>query len=628
MSNLPVYLFHEGTNYKSYQYFGSHFGTKDGVSGVFFRVYAPRAYEISVVGDFNDWLERVNTMQRISREGVWECFVPRLKQFDNYKYAVRTRYGVVLKADPFAFHAETAPETASQVYDLEGYEWRDEEFCKNRTSDSYSKPMNVYEVNLLSWKKYDDGNYYSYRDLAKYLVEYLVEMNYTHVEFMPILEFPFDGSWGYQVTGYFAVTSRLGTPKDFMYLIDELHLAGIGVILDWVPAHFAKDIHGLYEFDGAPLYEDFRPTRMEHKGWGTRIFDYGRPEVQSFLISSAGFYFDYYHIDGIRVDAVASMLYLDYDRKQGEWQPNSYGSNYNLEAIAFLQKLNAAIFKEYPYALMIAEESTAFPMVTMPTNVGGLGFNYKWNMGWMNDTLSYIKTDGFFRKEVHNKLTYTFTYAFSENFVLPISHDEVVHGKGSLINKMPQDYDDKFENVKVFRGFSMAYPGKKLLFMGQDFGQFKEWNHKEGLEFFLLEYPKHSGLLKFNKDLNKIYKEHDALYSKEKWDGFSWVSGGDAINNLIAFTRYGESGEEILAIFNFSGSDLKDYRLYVDNDKYEVLFNSDKPEYGSSDFDEIKNVSAIGVDDISKKYIISLDLKKYSFKYLIKKVGKKSRKNK
>ncbi len=626
MNNMPIYLFHEGTNYKSYQYFGSHFGVEKGVEGVFFRVFAPRAIEISVVGDFNGWCERINSMKRISDQGVWECFIPSLKEYDNYKYAVRTKSGVVLKADPFAYHAETAPNTASKIYDIDGYNWRDENYCKNRSCDSFSKPMNIYELSLTSWKKHDDGNYYSYRDLAKELVEYLVEMNYTHVEFMPITEFPFDGSWGYQVTGYFAVTSRLGTPKDFMYLIDELHLKGIGVIIDWVPAHFTKDIHGLYEFDGEPLYEDFREKRKEHKAWGTRIFDYGRTEVQSFLISSASFFFDYYHIDGIRVDAVASMLYLDYDRKDGEWEPNSYGSNYNLEAIAFLQKLNSAIFKEFPYALMIAEESTIFPMVTMPTDIGGLGFNYKWNMGWMNDTLSYFKTDGFFRKDVHDKLTYTFSYAFSENFILPISHDEVVHGKGSLINKMPQEYEDKFENLKAFRGFMMAYPGKKLMFMGQEFAQFKEWDYEKGLEFFLLEYPNHSALLQFNKDLNRIYKEHDALYSMEKSDGFSWVSGGDATNNLIAFSRYGKSGEEILAVFNFSGSDLKDYKLYVDNDEYELLFNSDRLNYGTESFDDCQKISALGVDDISKKHIISLNLKRYSFKYLIKKGTKTSKK--
>lgn len=621
MNDLPVYLFHQGTNYRAYEFLGSHFDVVDGEKGVFFRVWAPHAVSVSVVGDFNGWKSGVNEMTRISEQGVWETFIAGLKNFDSYKYAVKTDSGILMKADPFAFHAETAPSTASKVFELDGYKWRDGGFLKERNGRNvYDSPMNVYEINLLSWKRHSDGSYYTYRELATELVPYVKDMGYTHVEFMPVSEFPFDGSWGYQVSGYFAVTSRLGTPFDLMYLIDEFHLNGISVILDWVPAHFPKDAHGLYEFDGQTLYEDPRPKRMEHGSWGTRIFDFGRNEIQSFLVSSAIFFFDRYHIDGIRVDAVASMLYLDYDRKDGEWEKNSEGTNINPEAVAFLQKLNSIVFKNYPYALMIAEESTAYPMVTMPTNIGGLGFNFKWNMGWMNDILEYCKTDALFRKGVHNKLTFSMMYAFSENFVLPISHDEVVHGKGSLINKMPGSYEDKFSNVKAFMGYMMSHPGKKLMFMGQEFGQFKEWDYSEGLEFFLLDYPKHSELKAFFKDVNEFYRSNDAFYSIEKsWDGFEWLIAEDGDHNSLAYVRRGKSGEEILVIINFSGESHENYTVGIGRQaEYELVFSSDEKKYGGSGNVDKRIYSTKKGEANGRNFVISAFVPKYSFMYLKK----------
>ena len=499
-TDFPLYLYHHGKNDRIYEVFGAHKLEQDGKEGYMFRVWAPHAKGVSVVGDFNGWDTEANVMERMVDGETFELFIPGLKQYDVYKYCVTAADGrQLMKADPVGFHTETPPANASKLYDLEGYEWKDHDYLEALYKKNiYSSPMNIYEVNLLSWKKHDDGNYYSYLDLARELVPYVKEMGYTHVEFMPVTEFPFDGSWGYQVTGYFAVTSRLGTPKDFMALVDAFHAAGIGVILDWVPAHFPKDAHGLYEFDGQPLYESSQWDRMEHKSWGTRRFDYGRNEVLSFLISSACFLFDKFHCDGLRVDAVASMLYLDYDKREGEWVPNIYGENKNLEAIAFLRKLNEAVFLRYPHALMIAEESTAWGLVTKPGSVGGLGFNYKWNMGWMNDMLSYISLNPFFRMNNHNKLTFSMMYAFSENYVLPISHDEVVYGKCSLINKMPGNYEEKFAGVRSFLGYMMAHPGKKLGFMGYEFGQFNEWDYHKQLGFFLVgEYEVHRKLLSY-----------------------------------------------------------------------------------------------------------------------------------
>ena len=587
-ADYPLHLFHHGENFKSYELMGAHPMTLNKKRGYLFRVWAPRATSVSIIGKFNDWNETSHVMQRMIDGETFELFIPGLKQFDIYKYCIKTQDGRTLyKADPYAFHAET-PGTesanASKLYDLKGYKWSDKTYLdKQKHTNIYAAPMNIYEVNLLSWKKHSDGSYLTYRELAKELVDYVVKMGYTHVELMPVTEHPFDGSWGYQVSGYYAVTSRLGTPHDFMYLIDCFHKANIGVILDWVPAHFPKDAFGLYEFDGEPLYEASQWDRMENRGWGTRKFDYGRNEILSFLISSAIFFFENYHIDGLRVDAVASMLYLDYDKNDGEWVPNVYGENKNLEAIRFLRRLNEAVFERFPHALMIAEESTAWPMVTKPTSMGGLGFNFKWNMGWMNDVLSYVAANPVYRQYKHNKLTFSMMYAFSENYVLPISHDEVVHGKASLIGKMPGEYEEKFAGMRVFLGYMMSHPGKKLNFMGSEIGQFKEWAYKEGIEFFLTQYPLHKKLQTMVKDLNVLYKNTSALYEiEDSWAGFEWLAADDSDRNFVAYQRKNSAGETVVVLLNFSGEDYIDYRLGLPKGKYEVIFNSDKICYGGS----------------------------------------------
>ena len=615
MNELPVFLFHQGTNYASYEFLGSHFAKKKGKRGVVFRVWAPKAHSVSVVGDFNGWDETKNLMERISENGIFETFIEGLKNYDAYKYAVKSSKGTVLKADPYAFHAETPSKTASKIYNLSGYKWKDDEYLSQRkTKDIYSSPVNIYEVNLGSWKKPNDDTYYSYRELAKKLVPYVKKSGYTHIEIMPIAEHPFDGSWGYQVTGYYACTSRYGTPRDFMYFVDYCHQNGIGVIMDWVPAHFPKDQHGLYEFDGSSCYEYENPTKRENKGWGTMVFDWGKNEVQSFLISNASFWFEKFHIDGLRVDAVASMLYLDYDKKDGEWEKNSEGGNYNLEAIAFFKKLNSHIFGMYPHALMIAEESTAFPKMTEPTNNGGLGFNFKWNMGWMNDVLSYVETDPYFRSYNHNKMTFSMAYAFSENYVLPISHDEVVHGKKSLLDKMPVLYEDKFSNVKTFMGYMMSHPGKKLMFMGQEFGQYKEWAYKEGLEFFMLGYEKHAKLYKFFKDINHYYLSTPAFYQIEKsWDGFDWILPDDKDNNVYAYKRIDKSGKQVIVLLNFSGNDYSSFGIKVSKGKYKLAFNSDSVCYGGTGKTKKRIFNVKKQDNF-----LRVDLPKFSFVYFEK----------
>lgn len=621
MNNLPLYLFHQGTNYRSYEYMGSHIGVKDGKSGVFFRVFAPKAKSVSVVGDFNEWDESKNPMVKAEDGGVYELFIAGLKVYDSYKYAVKGSNGkIVFKADPYAFHAETSPKTASKIYDLSGYEWQDGEYMKKRAQgDVYSSPVNIYELNLASWKRKTNGDFYSYRELAEELPSYVADAGYTHIELMPVTEYPYDGSWGYQVTGYFAVTSRFGTPHDFMYFIDRCHRKGIGVILDWVPAHFPKDEHGLYEFDGGCLYEYSDPLMREHKGWGTRVFDYGRTEVQSFLSSSAVFFFDKYHADGLRVDAVASMLYLDYDRKNGEWRPNDEGGNINKQAVAFLRKVNTAVFSEFSGIMMIAEESTAFPMVTMPVSDGGLGFNFKWNMGWMNDVLSYMQTDPYFRSGCHNKLTFSMMYAFSENFILPVSHDEVVHGKRSLIDKMPGEYADKFANARVFYGYMFSHPGKKLNFMGSEIGQFKEWAFDEGIEYFLLDYEAHRKFFKFVKKLNAFYKETPALYEIEKsWSGFEWLVADDNADNVIVYERASKNGQKIVAIMNFSGVSLENYRFGAEKGKYKVVFDSDAVSFGGSGKFKKRAYSTKNLPSHGKKQSLCVDIARLSFMYLLK----------
>lgn len=623
-TDFPLHLFHHGRNFKAYELMGAHPAVRDRKRGYLFRVWAPRAKSVSVVGEFNGWDRLKNVMNRMIDGETFELFIPRVKEYSAYKYCIETQGGeFLMKADPYAFHAETPSEqsaNASKTYDLSGYKWTDKAYSdKLAHTNIYTSPLNIYEVNLLSWKLHDDGNYYTYRELAVELVDYVKSMGYTHVEIMPVTEYPFVGSWGYQVTGYYAVTSRLGTPHDFMYLVDSFHRAGIGVILDWVPAHFPKDAFGLYEFDGAPLYEASQWDRMENKGWGTRKFDYGREEIVSFLISSAIFFFEKYHIDGLRVDAVASMLYLDYDKKEGEWVPNIYGENKNLEAVDFLKRLNEAVFAYFPSAMMIAEESTAWPLVTRPTDVGGLGFNFKWNMGWMNDVLSYVSTDPLFRKHKHNQLTFSMMYAFSENYILPVSHDEVVHGKASLIGKMPGEYEDKFAGVRAFLGYMMSHPGKKLNFMGAEFGQFKEWNEKEGVEFFLKSYPMHQKLSDYVRALNHYYLQTPSFYEiEDSWDGFEWLEADDGDRNFIAYVRKDRHGGKTAVLVNFSGADIFGYRLGIEKGKYQVTFNSDSVTYGGNGKSRKRIYNTAKSPSHGKEYSICFDIPKLTCVYLTK----------
>ena len=620
-NDVPLYLFHEGSNSNAYEYFGSHRKNKN---TVVFRVWAPDAKNVSVTGDFNDWSETENPMKQLKNSGgVWEAEIKNIKPYDMYKYCITAADGrTLMKCDPYGFHMETRPGTATKYYEIDDcYEWHDEKWVEGRNGKNIDEsPVNIYEIHAGSWKQYDDGNFYSYRALADALVPYVKKMGYTHIEFMPLTEYPFDGSWGYQVTGYFAATSRYGEPKDLMYLIDKCHGNGIGVILDWVPAHFPKDANGLYEFDGGPLYEYSDPRKGEHYGWGTRVFDFGKNEVRSFLMSSASFWLKKYHLDGIRIDAVASMLYLDYDRKDGEWVPNKNGGNENLEAVEFLQKLNENIFRDFPYAMMIAEESTSWPMVTKPVFSGGLGFNFKWNMGWMNDILRYFSLDGFFRKYNHDCITFSMFYAFSENFVLPISHDEVVHGKKSLIDKMPGSYDEKFAGVRAFLGYMMAHPGKKLMFMGQEFGQFIEWNYEKGLDWLLLDYPKHRALQNYFKKINEFYKANPAFWQIDySWEGFSWISSDDKDNSVIAFRRIDEKGKEIIVVCNFTNVERCDYRIGIPKKgAYKIVFNSDDVDFGGEGKGNKGKLKTESINMHGFEQSISLDLPPMSAIYIKK----------
>jgi 1,4-alpha-glucan branching enzyme len=582
VSNDDIWLYNTGNARRAYHALGCRYIPECGMHR--FAVWAPHAREVSVVGDFNGWDGYAHPMWRRDDE-IWVTFIPGLKNGDIYKYrVVGEDWNTVLKADPFAFHAETGPATGSKIWDIEGYEWTDSDYMeKRRGKDSVHAPMSIYEMHMGSWRKKDGEVFPNYRRVADELVEYLKYMHYTHVELLPITEYPYDGSWGYQVTGFFAPTSRYGTPQDFMYFVDKLHSEGIGVIIDWVPAHFPRDEHGLRMFDGAPCYECSEQRMAEHPDWGTMIFDYSRPQVQSFLTSSAMFFFDKYHVDGIRVDAVSSMLYLDYGRRFGEWTPNKDGGNINLGAVDFLRKLNTAILTEYPGAITIAEESTAFPLVSRPPEVGGLGFMFKWDMGFMHDTLDYMALDPYFRSYNHSRLTFSMMYAFSENFVLAFSHDEVVHGKASMVNKMWGDYETKFASLRALYGYQFAHPGKKLMFMGGEFAQFIEWNYLQQLDWSLLEYPLHDGMRKYVRELGRLYASTPALWKvDDSWDGFSWLNVDDSERSSVAFMRMSQRSYIVCAL-NFTPVRYDDFTIGLPKPGVlKEVINSDDTQYGGS----------------------------------------------
>ena len=602
--------FSMGESRDAYRFMGCHRQVRKGQKGFVFRVWAPHARSVRVSGSFNDWAQDSPPMEHIG-SGIWELFLPGIQVYDEYKYYIERPDGsFVFRGDPYGFHTCTRPGTASKVYDLDGFQWTDGNYRRAKARrKAVSSPINIYELHLGSWKLHEDGNPLTYEEAAHEIVKYVTDMGYTHIELLPISEYPYDPSWGYQVTGYYAPTSRYGTPKDFMKFVDICHNAGIGVIVDWVGAHFPRDEQGLFEFDGDCCYEPSDPLRKEHPDWGTRIFDYGRYEVRSFLISNVLYWLDLYHIDGIRVDAVASMLYLDYGRRGGEWRPNKDGGNINLDAVKFLQDMNAAAFTFDPTVLMIAEESTAFPMVTKPGYDGGLGFGFKWNMGWMHDMIDYMSTDPLFRKGRHNNITFSLTYAFSENFILPLSHDEVVHGKCSLINKMPGDYDMKFQNLRAFYGYMMTHPGKKLLFMGGEFGQFIEWDFQKQLDWFLLDYDKHRQLQQYVKDLNHYYLDHPALWQNDAdWQGFQWIACDDAAQSVISFRRVDAKGHEVVVVCNFCPVERKKYRIGVEKSGvYKPVMSSDAAKYGGTGV-RLRSVTAKAVPMHGRKYSVELTL--------------------
>ncbi len=580
LGEIDLYLFGEGRHEKLWDALGAHYRPHEGVDGTSFTVWAPHAKAARVVGDFNNWDGAGTAMRRLDGNGVWEIFLPGIEPGANYKFELLTAAGDwVLRADPMARHTEVPPATASRVASS-AYEWEDADWLEARSSrNALSEPMSVFEVHAGSWRP---G--LGYRELATELVDYVSELGYTHVEFLPLAEHPFGGSWGYQVTGYFAPTSRFGHPDDLRYLIDRLHAAGIGVILDWVPAHFPKDEWALARFDGETLYEHGNPQRGEQPDWGTLIFDFGRSQVRNFLVANALYWFEEFHIDGLRVDAVASMLYLDYSKKDGEWTPNHLGGRENLEAIDFLKEVNATAYKLYPGIVMIAEESTAFAGVTAPTDANGLGFGLKWNMGWMHDTLQYLAVDPMYRSHHHGELTFSMVYAFSENFLLPISHDEVVHGKGSLLQKMPGDQWQKLANVRALLAFQWAHPGKQLLFMGQEFGQPSEWSEERGLDWWILDQPVHRGLHTLVTQLNRVYRESPALWQRDHEPrGFQWLVGDDAHNNVIAFLRWPAEGDPVAVVVNFSGNPVGPYRIGLPSaGEWAEILNTDAAEFGGS----------------------------------------------
>jgi 1,4-alpha-glucan branching enzyme len=589
LTDEDLYLFNKGDNRRLYEKLGAHIQRINDVQGTFFSVWAPNAQRVSVVGDFNEWDGRRNQMRCRGSSGVWEIFIPGIGHEALYKYEIKTKEGnIVLKADPYAFYSELRPKTASVVYDINNYKWNDGDWLKKRRQENlFEMPISIYEVHLGSWMKSssDESGFLSYKDMADKLVNYIKEMGYTHVEFLPVTEHPYDGSWGYQVTGYYSVTSRYGNPNDFMHLIDTLHKNDIGVILDWVPAHFPKDEHGLICFDGSALYEHDDPKQGEHIGWGTMIFNFGRNEVKNFLIANAFFWFDKYHIDGLRVDAVASMIYLDYGKEDGQWIPNQYGGRENIDAIEFLRHLNSTVYQEFPGIMMIAEESTSWPMVTKPPYDGGLGFGFKWNMGWMNDYLRYMSMDSVYRKYHHNLITFSLMYAFSENFIIPLSHDEVVHGKCSMLNKMPGDYWQKFAGLRTAYGYQYGHPGKKLLFMGGEFGQFIEWKYYDSLDWHLLDYEMHKKMQTYVKDLNNLYREEKAMFEIDySFDGFEWINCEDEHHSIVSFIRRAKNKYDYLIfVYNFTPAMHGHYRLGVPGDMfYKEIFNSDSEKYGGS----------------------------------------------
>jgi len=615
LTDDDLYLFNEGNHFCLYEKLGAHCLNANGVEGTYFAVWAPDAEQVYVTGDFNGWDRASHPMRSRGQSGIWECFVHGLGKGILYKYHVRSRYNGyrVDKTDPFAFYDEVPPKTASVVWNLD-YTWGDGEWMeKRRSRNSLDSPISIYEVHLGSWRRVpEEGNRpLTYRELALRLAEYVQRMGFTHVEFLPIMEHPFYASWGYQATGYFAPTSRYGTPQDFMYLVDTLHQQGIGVILDWVPSHFPTDEHGPGFFDGTHLYEHADPDKGIHPDWNSFIFNYGRNEVRSFLMSSALFWLDKYHCDGLRLDAVASMLYLDYSRKNGKWIPNKYGGKENLEAIDFLRRFNEEVYKQHPDVQTFAEESTAWPMVSRPTYVGGLGFGAKWDMGWMHDTLVYITRDPIYRRYHHNQLTFRMLYAFTENFVLPLSHDEVVHGKGALLSKMPGDTWQKFANLRLLLGYMYGQPGKKLLFMGGEFGQWREWNHDESLEWHLLDYAPHAGLQRWVENLNHLYRSEPSLYELDfSSAGFEWVDCNDSDQNVISFLRKGRAGDDfVLVACNFTPVTRFNYKVGVPRGGFwKELLNGDAREYGGSGHGNLGGVEAVPVSFHGRPYSLDMTL--------------------
>lgn len=620
ISDFQVYLFKEGTNYEAYKMLGAHPDSE----GCHFAVWAPYAKRVSVVGDFNGWNPEKHIMNNVSESGIWEIYIDGVAEGALYKYCIETLRGDrVLKTDPCGFSAEIRPNNASKVARIDGYEWNDSRWESRKAQESpQNKPMLIYEVHLGSWRRKKDGGFLSYRELAEEFVPYVKDMGYTHIEILPVSEHPFDGSWGYQVTGYFGITSRYGTPKDFMYFVDCCHQNDIGVILDWVPAHFPRDAHGLARFDGTCLYEHEDPRRGEHPDWGTYVFDFGRNEVRSFLISSAMLYADVYHVDGLRVDAVSSMLYLDYSRRPGEWVPNIYGGRENLEAIGFLQRLNRVMAEKHPNILMIAEESTAWPGVSRPVSEGGLGFTNKWNMGWMHDTLEYMSHETVHRKYHHDTITFSMAYAFSEKFILSLSHDEVVHGKKSLIEKMPGDYWQKFANLRSLYAYMMAHPGKKLLFMGGEFGQFSEWNYKNSLDWHLLDYDMHGKMKEYVRSLNRFYLQEMAFWERDfDGSGFRWVAADDRNQSVIAFERHGNKHEDfIITVCNFTPVVRENYRIGVPEEgEYYEAFNSDLDKFGGSGQTNDEPVKSERLSWHGRNHSISIKLPPLGVIYIKKK---------